>query len=257
MPNVIESFFLPLRGSFLVPQGCDPAAFGHDLAEMLDGYTEHQLSQAVRYIKETREMRTFPTIAECRKACERFAPTAGAQRAAYQTDEEKRSEAIRRRLREKDAAALCRSLPIALEAQREGWLQTLLEFAEDHLRAPSEYDVRRLRATSAAVDENLHREPRPATYEALCALRAAMKARAAERVWGAPERAAPTGELVTGRAALPQPQQSRSGDAPVGMTEAEMHAWYLEKLKGMADAVGRTLTDADIARLPNAPPPAA
>lgn len=252
MPNVIENFFIPLRGSFLVPQGCDPAAFGRDLVEMLNGYTDHQLREAVRHFKETRPLRTFPTIAECRMACERYSPSPSTQQTSPRSDG--RSDANSQRRREREAAAICRPLPIARDAQREGWLQTLLEFVEDHLREPSEYEARRLKDISAGVDANLHREPLPEMYDALCNFRNIMKARAAERIWGAPERAAPTGEIVTGRAALPPRRATRPGEPPEGMTAELVRQWHIEKLKSLAADAGHTLTDADIARLPKAPP---
>lgn len=198
MPNVIENFFLPLRASFTVPQTSDPAGFSADLQEYLSGYTDYQLGQAVSYIKRNRTQRTFPTIAECRQACERFSASPGPQRAKHPSSDMAHSDAIRQEHREKDGAALCRTWPVARQAHEEGWLTTLLEFAEDNLREPTELELLRLKAKAAATDANLHRKPRPDNYAALCNLRAAMKARAAERVWGAEERK-PQGEIIRGR----------------------------------------------------------
>jgi hypothetical protein len=185
--NVIEKFVAPLRVSFVVPQGFDPVAFGVDMEEALDGFSDHQLTEAVRWIKHNRTHRTFPTIAECRQACERFSAAPSARRSSeFQSDEEKRSEAIRQRIRERDAILLCQASPLSHQANREGWLVTLLEFVEDRGTMPNEFEVRRLKAKSAAVDANLHREPRPQFYEVLCKLRAEMKDRAAKRLWGEP-----------------------------------------------------------------------
>lgn len=198
MPNVIENFFLPLRASFTVPQSADPAGFSADLQEYLAGYTDYQLGEAVKHIKKTRAARTFPTIAECRQACERFSAAPKPPRGGTHSSDMTRSDAIRQEQREKDGAALCRTWPVARQAHREGWLTTLLEFAEDNLREPTPFEMPRLKAKAERTDANLHREPHPDNYVALCNLRAAMKARAAERIWGAQERK-PMGELVRGR----------------------------------------------------------
>jgi hypothetical protein len=236
MPNVIENFFLPLRASFTVPQSSDPAGFSADLQEYLAGYTDYQLVQAVSYLKRNRTQRTFPTIAECRQACERFSAAPKPQGAGKFSPDMERSGAIRQEQRDRDGAALCRTWPFARAAHREGWLTTLLEFAEDELREPTEFELRRLKAKAEATDTNL---------------RAAMKARAAERVWGVQERQ-PTGELVTGRAA-PMPRKgTRPGHPPEGMTEEQMRQWHLEKLKGMAAQARRVMSDADLAGIPDA-----
>lgn len=251
MPKVIENFFRPLRASFTVPQTSDPAGFSADLEEYLGGYTDYQLGEAVKHVKKTRMARTFPTIAECRQACERFSASPKPPRVSTQSSDITRSDAFRREQRERDGAALCRTWPIARQAHREGWLTTLLEFAENELREPTELELRRLKAKAEATDANLHREPKPVIYEALCNLRAAMKARAARRIWGVQE-PQPTGELVTGRAA-PMPRKgTRPGHPPEGMTEEQMRQWHLEKLKGMAAQAGRAMSDADLAGIPDA-----
>jgi hypothetical protein len=169
----------------------------------------------------------------------------------FRSADAKRSEAVLQEQRARDGAALCRTWPVSRAAQREGWLTTLLEFAEDELREPTEFELRRLKAKAEGTDANLHREPRPQNYTALCNLRAAMKARAAERVFGVQERQ-PTGELVTGRAAAMPRKSTRPGHPPEGMTEEQMRQWHLEKLKGMAAQAGRTLSDADLAGIPDA-----
>ena len=251
MANVIENFFVPLRRSFLVPTGCEPSEFASDLQEYLGGYSDHQLAEAVSYLKRNRTQRTFPTIAECRQACERFAVAPSIRPAGvrkWKSPEEERSDAIRQKQREQDGAALCRTWPVARQAHREGWLTTLLEFAEDNLREPTEFEFQRLMAKAEKTDANLHREPKPQNYTALCNLRAAMKQRAAERIWGR-EETAPRGELVTGRAAPMPGRKHRPGHPPEGMTEEQMRQWHLEKLKAMAIQAGNANVNLD--RIPD------
>lgn len=203
MPSVIENFLNPLQSQFLVPSALDPDLFAADLSDALSGYSDYQLIEAARWLKHNRAHRTFPTIAECRQACERFTSAAQAVVRSVQTDEQKRSEAIQQRLREQDAVRLCRDAPLAEQAHREGWLQTLLEFVEDRTVLPNEFEARRLKAKSAAVDANLHSlkpkfvpdavglelerlKDEAARYKVLCNCRRAMKERAATRLWGEP-----------------------------------------------------------------------
>lgn len=190
----MEFFLLPMRKRFVIPQALDEAEALNDLTEALSGYTTYQLSNAAKWFRDNRTQRGFPTIAECRTACERFSaapPMPSGPK--FPSSAERRSDDIRRELRAKDGAALCRTWPVARQAHSEGWLTTLLEFAEDNLREPTEFELRRLKAKAAAVDANLHREPRPHKYEmyaSLCRLRQAMKDKAAERVWGEPPQVA-------------------------------------------------------------------
>lgn len=204
MGNVTEHFFSKLRASFVVPQNFETAAFIAELDDALGGYSDHQLSEAARWIKYNRTHRTFPTIAECRQACERFSAVPSPRMSAeFKSDEEKRSDAIRQRIRERDAILLCRDAPLAEQAHREGWLQTLLEFVEDRGTLPNELEARRLKAKSAAVDANLHSlkpkfmpdavgyelerlKEEAKRYKAFCDCRQSMKDRVANRLWGQP-----------------------------------------------------------------------
>lgn len=185
-----------MQRQFVVPQGLDEPEFIADLSDALSGYTDHQLAEAARHFRDTRTVRTMPTIAECRQACERFAaapvaPSARQARRAWPTDEERRSEAIARRQREDEATRLVRMSDVADTAHQEDWLCRLLEFVEDTGRLPHWREARDLRAQAQQVDDNLRREPRPAIYRSLCELRQSMKERAVKRVYG--ERAAPAG----------------------------------------------------------------
>lgn len=194
-----EFFIIPMRKRFVIPQALQETEFLADLAEALSGYTTYQLGTAARWFRDNRTQRGFPTIAECRTACERFSAAPSLPSGPrFPSSAEVRSDAIRQEIRERDGAALCRTWPVARQAHREGWLTTLLEFAEDNLREPSADELAALKAKAERTDWNLHREPRPAAYDMLCKLRAVMKARAAGRLWGLEEPRS-AGETISGR----------------------------------------------------------
>lgn len=184
--DIFEVFVTPMRKRFALPQGVADHGFLAELAESLEGYSAHQLEAASRWFRDNRTRQTFPTIAECRQVCERFAPAA-AQAAptarTWKPAEEERSEAIAKVQRRHRAVQLCRGSELAHQASAESWLVGLLEFCEDNGRLPDDREWRSVRAGTHAVDANLHRDPKPFGYPGLCRLRAEMHARAAREVF--------------------------------------------------------------------------
>jgi hypothetical protein len=185
--EISDAFINPMRRQFVVPQGLPEDGFLLDLAESLEAYSAHQLAEAAKWFRENRTTRTFPTAAECRQTCGRFAASPAvlsSRKSSYVSDEEKRSEAIARRQRYDEAIRICQQSSLSWQARQEGWLNALLEFASDNSRMPNSREASEIKAKSEQVDDNLHRSPRPIMYTKLVELRREMKARAARHIFG-------------------------------------------------------------------------
>lgn len=136
-------FVEPMRRRFVVPQGLPADGFLADVAETLAGYSENQLVNAAKWFRETRETRTFPTEAECRKACERYSETssqAAESRFTWKSQDEIRAEERIEHQRRRDAARLCRC-EMGERADREGWLNALIEFVVENARLPKGREI--------------------------------------------------------------------------------------------------------------------
>jgi hypothetical protein len=83
----------------------------------------------------------------------------------------------------KRAWNLCRC-DLGRQADRDGWLLSLVEFATEHRRLPEGREIGEVQAWSRKLDTNLHRNPKPVFYSMLCGLRDAMKERAHADVFG-------------------------------------------------------------------------
>ena len=116
----------------------------------------YQIEQAAKHLRDTRTLRSFPTIAECRAACERFldkpqAPTA----TTYQTDEMRRSFEHTRSVRRQDAYRLCRCA-LGETANRDGWLVALVEFCEANNRLPFSAEIDAVKAVARKSEDEMH-----------------------------------------------------------------------------------------------------
>jgi hypothetical protein len=184
LQDAFTHFVAPMRRAFTIPSGMPQDEFLADLAEELSGFTSYQLETAAKHFRKSREMRSFPTIAECRSACQRFTEVPVIQIAGpkYKTEEERKAEAIQERHRLIDAYRMCRC-DLGRQADHEGWLQTLVEFCAEHCRLPNRQEAAKLQAFSDEVDRNLHAEPKPANYLMLCQIRDHMREKARREVF--------------------------------------------------------------------------
>lgn len=185
--TAFEHFVTPMRRRFVVPQGLPQDDYLADVAESLEAFSDHQLASAATWFRDHREHRTFPTSAECRRACGRFVETPVSRPVGlgfrYVSDEERRSEAIIARQQWLDAVRMCRC-DIGHRADSEGWLTSLVEFCRDRGRLPDAREEIGLERRARQIDDNLHREPRPIMYGALCRLRRSMVEKAHRDVFG-------------------------------------------------------------------------
>jgi hypothetical protein len=128
--------------------------------------------------------RSFPTLKTCQRALReaeaRLLAPVGTDARPWDRNKAKDDADWQARLA---AIRLCRC-DLGRQADREGWLTTLLEFCQDEGRLPEAREVEALKRRNREVDDNLHRNPKPFMYASLCALRKAMLERAHKDVFG-------------------------------------------------------------------------
>lgn len=127
--------------------------------------------------------KSFPTLRVCQAALERAerrlaVPVSGEpkpwERQAANRDEwERRLAGIR----------LCRN-PIGREADRDGWLPALIEFAAEHARLPDGREVERVKAVARRCEDGLAECRESPLYRNLVNLRRGMQERAHRDVFG-------------------------------------------------------------------------
>jgi hypothetical protein len=127
--------------------------------------------------------KSFPTLKTCQRALREaearlLAPTNTSVR-PWERQKAKDDAEWQARLA---AIRLCRC-DLGRQADREGWLTTLLEFCQDEGRLPEAREIEALKRRNREVDDNLHRRPLPINYASLCNLRKAMLERAHKDVF--------------------------------------------------------------------------
>lgn len=187
--NAFDHFVAPMRRRFSVPAGMDQDGFLGDLAESLSAYTVHQLQQAAEHFRDNRTVRVFPTIAECRQAAERFtaAPTAAASISSRQWmgAEEERTAAMSQGHARVEAFRLCRC-ELGLRADREGWLNAMIDFCEVKRRLPNREEIVGLRRLAQRNEDAVEKHGGQ-LRGILMGFRRSMHERARADVFGRPE----------------------------------------------------------------------
>jgi len=177
-----HSYFVePLARKFSAPPGANPDEFFSDLAIELARYTRYQLESAAREISRTRTQRGFPTFAECLAAVERQPAERPAPKGTVTGSGDGLEDWKRKRDAERAAALMC-NCPLGVRARDEGWLVTLLEYAQTHGRLPAQHEIAGLIERSRRVDESAL--GCGALTARLLEWRALMKKRAEQRVFG-------------------------------------------------------------------------
>lgn len=147
-------FIKPVTEAFREPPGSDAEAFFASLSAELAGFSSYQLGAGARQIKRERTSRTFPTIAECIGACERWPvsePTKPQEESGRAVSDDDASH-IRRR----HAFAILRGdAAFARQASKEGWLGQIYDYAVEHGRLPPPEAAGRLCAQAERVREQL------------------------------------------------------------------------------------------------------
>lgn len=168
--TALEAFVTPMRRRFTIPAGMDQKGFLDDLADALARFTPSQLDAAATWFRDNREVRAFPTIAECKATCARMPSEDHIRIARKAYDREanrKADEAVefRRRI---EAYKLCRSA-MGREADHNGWLVALIEFCEDNQRLPAGYEIDEVKAKSQRSVDALERLQGPGLSPAIYA----------------------------------------------------------------------------------------
>lgn len=191
--EIEEHFATPLRGVLGDPRGdgVDPAAFYDALSEDLAPFTVHQLGTAVKAIRRApRKRMGFPTIEECLGACRSIVPDPAApsvKARTFKTREEREAEELSARQRRRAAAGLCRC-ELGAEADREGWLIALIDFAEDYGRLPeTARELADVKALARRSEDGLADCRQSPLYLSFCRLRKAMLEKASREVFGLSE----------------------------------------------------------------------
>lgn len=87
--RVKKHFITPMLLQFNLPNsvkaGAEKAFYG-DYAEALGEFTDDELAYAVKWMKTTRQTRTFPVIADCLEACKHARKTLQAQQHAEERE---------------------------------------------------------------------------------------------------------------------------------------------------------------------------
>lgn len=187
MTDPFAQFVDPMRRRFTPPKGIDEASFLTGVAEALSTATSHQLAQAVEFFKNSRESYTFPSAAECRRVALGFelSPSASVYKSGrkWKTAEEERSGAVITHQSRITAFRLCRCA-MGREAHKGGWLNSLIDFAEDHQRLPEGREIDRVKAIASRNEDALAMARGSVFFETLQTLRTAMHDRAYRDVWG-------------------------------------------------------------------------
>jgi hypothetical protein len=185
---VTDNFVIPMRNRFTIPSGLDQGGFLADLTDALANFTPAQLDGAATWFRDNREVRAFPTIAECKSTCARMpreADIAIARKAYDRESNRKADEAVefRRRIA---AYKLCRCA-MGREADHNGWLVALIEFCEENQRLPAGYEIDEIKAkaqrSADALDALQGPGMSPAIYAACSQFRRNMLDRAHTEVF--------------------------------------------------------------------------
>jgi hypothetical protein len=179
--HVYEHFIDPMSKCFDNPPGADATAFFESLAEELTGFDAERLEAGFKAIRGKRAYRTFPTIAECRAACEAAIvarPPASATKLRFRED-------VPSITREAwvTARRLCRS-DVGEVADREGWLPNLIEFCEREGRVPNRSEVIHLRSFVRKNEDLIALTKGGPLFEFVCKLHEARLERARREVFG-------------------------------------------------------------------------
>lgn len=151
MGNVRGVFMKPLLSIFTAPKGEDVNGFFEAYDQLLGGYSDKVLSDAVKRIIASRDKRTFPLPYECSHACrDALAALAAAKHANERSDDNHHENApLEQRypewseLRKQQAWSLMRC-ELGKEAARDMWIIPLYDFCRENRRLPDVHEVTHL-----------------------------------------------------------------------------------------------------------------
>lgn len=148
MSDVVKNFLYPLERQFTLPKGMgdDPDGWANDYIEALGGYTDSLLGLAAKNIIKTREVRSFPLVAECVKAC-RDALDAMSEPDLKKPVKDRHDEWSDERRKMADKLFKCE---MGRDAVAEGWSWRLWDFLRENGRHPDRFEVEKIREKGMA-----------------------------------------------------------------------------------------------------------
>jgi hypothetical protein len=152
---------------------------------------------AAAMFRDSREHRTFPSIAECKRACAEVPRSVvhAQTRSPFSTQAERSAEERQEDERRRRARVICHC-EMGRQADREGWLVALIEFAADNGRLPVGSELDGVRKKARKSEDGLYAnrhlfvkgvadESQPGPYYAcLLNFRKTMLERAHQEVFG-------------------------------------------------------------------------
>ncbi len=143
MSNSLLSRLAVIYGA---PDSEDPGAYLGEVAKLLGGYTEAELSKAGDILLSGHKGRMWPTPAQCVEACQaaRGKPTSLPPEGPKYPEWSREARAAADRLIVSDMGRL---------AADDGWALALHDFCRQTRRLPNATEQHRLKRTSTAFDE--------------------------------------------------------------------------------------------------------
>ena len=158
--SAMTTFVQVMLRYFSEPQTADLEAWTADLASDLASFPQEALEGAVRWFRQNRKFKSFPSIAECMEACRNNMPAPPEPKAPPPDPNRPLTpDSVDRLLRgdvtDRGDHQVWREM--ALQALNEGWLTGLHDFARDKRRRPNPSEVFDIRAAMQRLDDCINR----------------------------------------------------------------------------------------------------
>lgn len=151
MTDPHELFVRPMTGFFQDPPGSNPLLFFDalcdDFSREIPYATAHQFKEAVRWFRQNRKSRTFPTIAECVEAV-KSQPIAPADALPAHARSPIEKENPWSSERERLADNLLRGTELGRQAAAGGWIMPLWDWVRVNKRMPNDRELRQVEASA-------------------------------------------------------------------------------------------------------------
>lgn len=144
-------FIRPMMVAFRDPPSGDAEAFFQDLAGELSCFTEYQLEAGARQLRHERTARTFPTMAECIAACDRWPkqrPVIIHSEARAEDNGDLGSAFHRKKVAHQ---MMRQDYAFSRQASKDGWLGQLFDYVMERGVMPPHEAAGRLKAQAEKV----------------------------------------------------------------------------------------------------------
>jgi len=141
MADVYENFIDPMLLQFALPRPAENnrKAFFMDYAEALRDFTADELAYAAKWLKTTRETRTFPVIADCLEACKHARKAIRASSYQPKPRQQDPDEWLPHRV---DRASRLIQSDMGCQAVKDGAIIGLHDFIRKHERLPDAHEYK-------------------------------------------------------------------------------------------------------------------